>query len=632
MSKKNKNKKHIHQAPNTQSSVDTPWWIIPFILVLTLIAYLPAFNAGFVNWDDGKYVFENLMIQDLSNIKAFFTTPVEGNYHPLTMISLAVNYAMSDYEPWSYHLFNILFHLINCYLVFVLAMRLSNNKLIVAFTTALLFGIHPMHVESVAWVSERKDVLYGIFFIAGLITYDKYLEKKSGKLYGLTVLFLVLSLLSKPAAVIFPVALLSIDFLRSRPLKFNLIIEKIPFFAMALITGILTYMAQKEAGATDNDVLAFGIGAKILFGFYGFMMYIVKMFIPINLSPFYPFPSINVTLPSEYFFAPLFFAAVAVLFYYSLKKGREFGFGLLFYLINLLLVLQVVSVGSAVMAERYTYIPYIGLFFSIGILLERFFSKNKSAAYYLIIPVSFLFTFLSYSQAAVWTSSETLWDHTIEVLPSARAYNNRALLLRKEKKFEQAIEYYTKAIAINAVDHEAYCNRANNYLDMNNMDQAYKDYKKSISLKSDYHPVLDNMGVWFAIKGNYDSALYYFTKSINAKPDYKPPYSNRALTYMNLNRHVEALKDLNTFLVLDPKNPDMLNLKGACLREMNRFEDALAPINQAIILSPNPAFYLNRSYTYKGLGDINNARQDALKSKQAGHSIPLSYLQSLGIQ
>src|SRR4030095_6286051 len=215
----------------------------------------------------------------------------QGNHHPLTMISLAVNFAISKDAAWSYHLFNLIFHLINCILVYRLALLLSKNNSLIALATALLFGIHPLHVESVAWVSERKDVLYALFFIAGHISYTKYIDSGVKKQYWLTLLFVILSLLSKPAAVIFPVSLFCIDVFRNRKFSFKLIIEKIPFIIPAIIIGLITTNAQKTVGATGEEY--FGLAKNILFGFYGILMYFVKMILPVKLSAFYPFPPLN---------------------------------------------------------------------------------------------------------------------------------------------------------------------------------------------------------------------------------------------------------------------------------------------------------------------------------------------------
>src|SRR6188768_4521713 len=185
MAKKKKTEKHIHFKKLTKPTNRVPQWHLPFILILTPIVYLPILNAGFVNWDDPDYIYNNYVIKDLSHVTDFFTVPIQGNYHPLTMISLALNYAVSGYDAWSYHLLNLVIHLVNCFLVYRLALLLSRNNSPFAFVTSLLFGIHPMHVESVAWVSERKDVLYTLFFLLGHITFTKFIDTGKKKDYWL---------------------------------------------------------------------------------------------------------------------------------------------------------------------------------------------------------------------------------------------------------------------------------------------------------------------------------------------------------------------------------------------------------------------------------------------------------------
>ncbi|MDP9229981.1 MAG: tetratricopeptide repeat protein [Bacteroidota bacterium] len=631
MAKKKKSQKHVHLAtPINKKNVKTPGWVIPFILIVIFLAYIPALKAGFVNWDDGDYVNDNRLIKDFSNLKLLLTTPVQGNHHPLTMLSLAFNYAISGLNGWSYHLLNLLLHLINSFLVFRLAMLLSNRNTIIAFTTAILFGIHPMHVESVAWVSERKDVLYSLFFLGGLITYTKYADTGSRKQYFLTILLLVFSLLSKAAAVIFPVALFCIDILRKRKFTFKLFLEKVPFFILAMIDGIVTYLTQTEAGTTGAGL--FGLGTRILMGFYGIMMYVLKMIAPFNLSPFYPFPAVNESLPIQYFLSPLFFIALVVLVFYSLKRSRVIAFGILFYLVNLLLVLQFLPVGSAVIAERYTYIPYIGLFYIIGWLIDRYTKSNITKAIYILLPVSLILAIGTFKQSGTWISGATLWDHAIKTQPSAQAFGNRALLLRKEKNYDLAIEYYSNAIKLNSVYHEAYANRGNVYFDLNKLDLAYQDYKKALSIKPGYHPALDNLGALFALQGQYDSAIKYTSMAISIKPDYRSAYRNRGYTYIQLKRHDEAIKDFRKFLEYDPNDPDVYNTIGICYRAQGKNQEAISSINKAIELNPDPHFFMNRSYAYYALKNIEFAKRDALTAKQGEIKIETNYAKLLGIQ
>ena len=659
MAKKKKIEKHIHTKIVKPKAVSIPNWHIPLILIITFIIYIPALSAGFVNWDDPDYVGGNsYLIRDLSRLPELFTTPVQGNYHPLTMFSLALNFAISGDHEWSYHLFNLLFHLVNCYLVYRLALLLSKNNSLIALVTSLLFAIHPLHVESVAWISERKDVLYALFFLAGHTAFTKYIDTASKKQYWLTLLFVVLSLMSKPAAVIFPVSLFCIDILRRRQFSFKLIIEKIPFFIPAIIMGLLTINAQKTVGATGEEY--FGLAKNILFGFYGIMMYFVKMIIPFKLSAFYPFPPLNEKLSVAYYVAPVFALLLAAVTYFTWKKHRFVAFGICFYITNLLLVLQIFSVGSAVIAERYTYVPYIGLFFIAGYLLDRFAKGNMTKAYAVLAPVTIIFSVLSFLQAQTWKSGETLWDNVIKNQPCSRAYSARSTLFRRDanklkeeadqaknakreqeatlkyaeanKNYQQAINYYTEAVKLNAIDHESYNNRANIYMDQNNFSAAIVDYKQALIVKPDYYVALDNMGALYARRSMFDSALYYFTKVLEQKPDYKPTYSNRAITFMSLKRYEEAIKDWQRFLSYQPNDPDVTNTIGECYRMLGNNQEAVRYITTAIQLDPQPSYFVNRSYAYKNLNNIEGARNDALTAKKGGVQLNAAYAASLGIQ
>jgi len=629
MAKIKKSQKQIKTvSPKTEPN-SIPNWAVPFMLILTFIAYIPALKAGLVNWDDQEYVLNNLLIRDFSNFKALFTTPVQGNYHPLTMLSLAINYKISGLEAWSYHLFNILFHLANCFLVFKLVRILSNQNLIISFTTAILFAIHPMHVESVAWVSERKDVLNTLFFLLGLISYIKYIDTNSKKDFWLCFLYMILSLLSKPAAIAFPLALFSFDILRKRTLNIKLITEKLPFFVPVIVVAYLTLTAQTDAGATGSGI--FPLTSRILFACYGIMMYLIKVFVPINLVPFYPFPEINKSFPIEYYLSPVIVLGLAFLFFYSLKKYREVAFGIFFFIINLILILQLIPVGSAVMADRYTYVPYIGLFYIFGWYIDRYSSGKYQKAFLIILPVSIVLSFLTYRQSGIWKDSASLWDHTIEVSPGSKAYSIRAGLYRKENKLEKALENYNKAISISIDDDLNYLNRGNIHLDLKNYDLALNDYRSVLSKKPNFYLIYDNIGTLYAITGKYDSALYYLNKSILIKPDYTNSYKNRALTFIQLNRMDDAIADFKQYLTLSPNSSDIINMIGDCLRTQNKMDEALIQIDKAISIKPDPIYYLNRSFVYAAKGNIEQAKKDALVAKQGGVQIDREYAKNIGL-
>jgi tetratricopeptide (TPR) repeat protein len=384
------------------------------------------------------------------------------------------------------------------------------------------------------------------------------------------------------------------------------------------------------------------------------------MIVPYNLSAFYPFPPLNEKLSAAYYLAPVFSLLLAAITYFTWKKYRFIAFGISFYIVNLLLVLQIFSVGSAVIAERYTYVPYIGLFFIAGYLLDRFAKGNMTKAYAVLAPVTIIFSVLSFLQAQTWKSGETLWDNVIKHQPCSRAYSARATLFRRDanklkaeadqaknanreqeanlkyaeanKNYQQAINYYTEAVKINAIDHESYNNRANIYMDQNNFSAAIVDYKQALIVKPDYYVAFDNMGALYARRAMFDSALFYFSKVLEQKPDYKPTYSNRAITFMSLKRYEEAIKDWQRYLGYQPNDPDVTNTIGECYRMLGNNQEAVRYITTAIQLDPQPSYFVNRSYAYKNLNNIENARNDALTAKKAGIQLNAAYAASLGIQ
>lgn len=610
----------------TPKASTMPWWLLPGIcLLLAFIAYLPVFNADFVNWDDGDYAYENKSFAT-HNLNDIMFKPVQGNYHPLTMLSLYANYLMSGPEDGtSYHVFNLFLHLLNTLLVFLFVRKLTEGKVWAAFVTALLFGIHPMHVESVAWVSERKDLLYSTFFLAGLISYVNFCRTQKSSYYIFTLGWLILSLMSKPAAVIFPVVLPLIDLYLFGKWSVKGLLNKLPFFALAAILGYLTLSAQSAQGATGGTEY-FGLGTRILFGFYGFMVYFLKMLFPFNLSPFSPFPAVGPPLPVTYFIAPFFFLGLAGLAWWSWKRTRVVAFGLLFYFVNLLLVVQVIPVGSAIVADRYTYMPYLGLFFIIGCGIESLREKNKGQmpgwALGTIGIVGLLLTALTYQQAAVWKDGASLWDHAIKVEPSGRAYVNRAILLRKAKENDKALAYYNEALKINPKDHEAYCSRGNIYFDKNLNELALQDYNACLAIKPDYYTALDNRGGLYSRTKQYELALADFDKAISIKPDYEKVYVNQGVTLMDMQRYEESIKAFETNLRLAGDNPDILNSIAVCRQALNQQDQAIAVLTKAIQLKAHPIFLLNRAISYNVLGKKAEARADVQQAQGMGGTPP----------
>ncbi|MGB1243575.1 MAG: hypothetical protein ACPG49_13690, partial [Chitinophagales bacterium] len=284
-------------------------YILAVIVLGTFLVLSPALKNDFTNWDDNFYVLNNPIISSLSldNIRAMFTQPIAGNYHPLTILSLAFNHSFSGTNStFAYILTNLILHLLNVCLTFYFVYLLSDKKVVVAAIVALFFGIHPMHVESVVWISARKDVLYAFFFLLALLSYWYYLSAKGTgekrKWYALLLLSFLCALLSKPTTIVFPLVMALLYFYKTGWWNKRFVVSVLPFLIVSIGFAVLTYLTQKNSGAVEWE---HPLWQSPFFASYAFVFYIVKFVFPINLSAFYSFPNPNESLPVLYYFAPI---------------------------------------------------------------------------------------------------------------------------------------------------------------------------------------------------------------------------------------------------------------------------------------------------------------------------------------
>jgi hypothetical protein len=389
MAKKKRSEKHIHlhhvteikQTDKSFSFKDLNFLSLELglILIITLVAYLPVFKAGFV-WDDTNYVQNNQQIRSI-DLESIFSKYVMGNYHPLTMLAFAVEYKFFGLNETGYHIINLLLHLANVLLVYYAAFLLS-KKTNVALITALLFGIHPLHTESVAWISGLKDLLYTSFFLGAYIFYLKYLGEKQNRFYLLALLLFLFSLFSKAMAVSLPVLLLLTDYFKDRKIGIKILIEKIPFFLLAIIFGVVAIFAQRSSEAIQ-DLSNYSFLQRIVFAGYGFITYLWKFFLPVYQSAFYPYPVKNgESISLQFYIYPLLALGILAFAIYSLRFTKRIFFGLIFFVITIGLVLQLLPVGEAIMADRYSYIPSIGIFYLAGAGFYWLWNKRSIILFY----------------------------------------------------------------------------------------------------------------------------------------------------------------------------------------------------------------------------------------------------------
>src|SRR5260221_4849122 len=520
MAKKKRSGKHQAQTQTTRQKKIIPYkktstllWIIPFILLITLLVYIPSFKGAFV-WDDNNYIQNNPLITSI-DLKVLFSNYVMGNYHPLTMLGYAIEYQFFGLNATGYHVINLLLHLVNVLLVFYTVFYLS-NKTIVALIASLLFGIHPMHVESVAWTSELKDLLYSFFFLASYIFYLKYVKEQNKNFYSFSLLLFLCSLLSKGMAVSLPVVLLLTDYFKGRKITRQTIIEKLPFFLLAIIFGIVAVLAQKSSSSIQ-EITSFTFFQRIVFASYGFITYLFKLVLPFNLSAFYPYPiKTGESLPAYYYFFPLLLLILVVLAIYSFRFSKKIFYSIGFFTATVFLVLQLLPVGDAVMADRYSYIPSIGLFYLAGEGFYWLWNRN-SKMFSVILATAFtiFFSIGTYARCRVSENGLSLWSDVIDKHPKvAVAYNNRGGTLLNEKKYEEAISDFSKAIELRPDFYDAYNNRGILLADMQRNEEALKDYNKAIEFGPNHAQVYSNRGLLLMKFNKYKEALADFNKAI----------------------------------------------------------------------------------------------------------------------
>lgn len=594
------------QPPVKKSTAIKKGSVLPWVIVaagITALCFSPMLKNQFTNWDDEYYVINNLLLRG-PDWKGIFTQPLVGNYHPLTVVTLAINYQLSELNPSSYLLVNLLLHVINTCLVFYFAWIISNKKTWVAFLVALIFGIHPLHVESVAWVSERKDVLYTFFFVLALIQYWRFLETNNRLKYWLCFLLFTLSLLSKPAAIIFPLVLLLLDYWKGRPINAKLLTNKIPFFILAIIFAVITMQVQTKAIA---GFAYFPLWERLFFACYVVMIYFIRFFIPYPLSAFHPYPSPD-HLGWAILVSPLFILALLGFLWYQ-RKNKLFVFGILFFIVNLLLVLQIISIGLTIVSERYTYVPYIGLSFLLAMWLDKL-NAAQYIKWALPAAISLIFGIVTFQRTKIWNNSGKLWTNVIEQYPETpyprtnRANYTSKLALdpahqnERDSLYQQALEDCALALSVNPDLAAGYEKRALIYLDLKKDKEAFDDVNSLLRVdpinKLGYYV----RGTLYAGRNEVDKGLADFNKALSISADYHQALNNRGTLYLNYYK---------------------------------KYPEALSDFNEAIRLSPQGNYFLNRSICYYKLGDMPKAKADAQTAREKGASIPDNYRQILNL-
>jgi Tfp pilus assembly protein PilF len=578
------------------------------LVVITLAVYWPVTSCDFIGYDDPEYFTNNSHVQEgltWHNVIWAFTTSDQCNWHPLTWLSYMLDVELFGKGPAGPHFTNLLFHLANTVLLFLLLRRLTAAQWRSAFVAALC-ALHPLHVESVAWISERKDVLSAFFGMLSLLGYAQYVEKSRVQnprfkvFYGLTLFFFAMSLLSKPMLVTLPFVMLLLDWwpLKRVPIDKNsasqrsilnhLLFEKWPFFLLSAVSCIVTLIVQQKGGAMIA-LAKISTTVRIENAFVSYARYLGKTLYPMNLATPYPYfkhcPLWQVGL------AMLLFACLCII---ALRLGRKFPFvptGWFWFVGTMVPVIGLIQVGSQPMADRYTYMPLIGLFivfvWGAGELCARWHLSKQviGVVATIILAVSALRT---HDQVRYWKNSEALFRHAIAVIKNNYpAYDFLGIHFASHGQMAEAIDCYLKFLKICPDDPDVLYNFGNILTRVGDPDKAIDYYRHALQITPNQADILNNLGVALVSRKQFDDAIACYNRALQSRPDYADAHNNLGAALFAEKRFDEAARHYREALRLTPNDPRFCANLGDALVQLGQMAEAAKYYQEALRLKPD---------------------------------------------
>jgi protein O-mannosyl-transferase len=544
------------------------------LALATVFVYSQTFHYGFVAYDDDQYVYENPMVKaglTASGVAWAFRTFFYANWHPLTWISYLVDSQLFGIDPGPFHLVNVLLHTASTVLLFLALFRMTHRPWRCA-VVAGVFALHPLHVESVAWISERKDVLSTFLEMAALLLYARYVERPTAKRYLPVLLIFALSLMAKPMLVTFPFVLLLLDYWPLRrihwppgwPKERRVLVEKVPLLLMSLGASVLTFMAQHQYGAVAS-LERVPLATRLANAAIAYVAYMGTAIWPANLGVLYPGvppASDNTAL------ALMILLAVtgAVLVFARTRPYLVTGW--LWYLGMLVPVIGLVQVGVQSRADRYMYVPLVGLTVAIVWAAADWLELHpalRPPAVVATAVVLLAFAAGTWRQAAYWKDSRTLFEHTLAITQGNYIIrNNLGVTLAREHDAKGAVGQYQQALAINPEYAEAHANLGHELLHEGQFEAARPQLLQALRLKPDVAMVHADLGVLEAVGGNYPEAIRQLTESLRIAPGEAEAHSNLCYALQHAGRVDEAIAHCREALRLKPDHPAaQFNLKNA---------------------------------------------------------------------
>lgn len=607
---------------------------IAFIYLALTVATLAVFwqvrNFEFINYDDNRYITENQHIRTgltIDNIIRAFTASHFFMWHPVTSLSHMLDCELFGLNPGRHHTVNLLFHIANTLLLFEILRRMTNHLWAGAFVAAV-FALHPLNVESVAWVAERKNVLSGFFWMLTIAAYIRYVKYPRTSNYLMVFSVFSLSLMAKPTTVTLPFALLLLDYWpldrlqqtmpnENEPVPqfkklspWALVKEKIPLFLLSAALSVITIVTQEGGDVLQlNKQLPFHF--RLANALISYATYIGKMICPIHLSVFYPHPGLNIPLWQPIASFVLLVAVSVILIYFGRRKPY-LTTGWLWFLGTLVPVIGLVQAGGQAMAERYAYIPLTGLFIIIAWGASDLMNKwkyQKIASGILSIAVISALSICAWIQTSYWHDGQRLFEHALKV--NSKNYmtrNNLGIIFIEQGKFAEAVEQFSSALQANPNYVQAHQNLGIAYDKMGHFKEEVKAYQNAIKLKPDLFEAYYALGAAYGKLSRFGEQIESYRKALKIKPDYAKVHFDLGVAYGKIGRFEDEIESYRLAVKIKPDFVEAYNNLGVACARIGRFQDSIQAFKKAIELKPDaPDSFYNLGAAYLKIGNFKDA-------------------------
>jgi protein O-mannosyl-transferase len=561
------------------------------LLLLTLAVYSRAVHFEFINFDDPEYVTGNPHIRaglTWAGLRWAFASYYASNWSPITWLSHMADCQFFGLRSGWHHSTNIVIHAAAAALLFAALKRLTGARWPSALA-ALLFALHPLHVESVAWISERKDVLCALFWFLALWCYARYAERPGAVRYGLVLLTFGLGLMAKGMIVTLPFTLLLLDYwpLRraDRP---GVLLEKVPFLTLAAAVAVVTFFAQ---GHAVRSLASVPIGMRVENALITYVAYILRMFWPTHLAVFYPYPS---ELPAwQVAAAGIALLGVTVLVALRARSYPYLAVGWLWYLGTLVPVIGLVQVGSQASADRYTYVPMVGLAIMLGwggADLVRRLPRARTAIAAAAVTACSACVLLTWLQLRYWTDSESLFRHAAEVTgDNYIAQNSLSSYYLVRGRTAEALEHVYETLRIRQAYPEAHTNLALALMRLGRLDESEREYRLTLGLKPESVEAHSGYGALLLAEGRTQEGLREFSEAVALRPDYATGHFDMGRVLAAMGRADEAIGQFHEAVRLQPDHAEARHSLGVALLSRGRLDEALVQFRAEARLKPDDA-------------------------------------------